>query len=221
LNTDLPGELALACTRLGIKMVHISTDAVFDGEGGGYSEEDQVNPLSVYARSKLKGEERVRAANADALIARVNFYGWSLTGKRSLAEWFVQNLSDGKSVNGFTDVYFCPLEVHDLVDTLLEMVNMHLNGTYHVVSREYWSKFEFGIAIATRFGFDSTLIHPVSWKDGGLKAARSPRLILDCSKLENALGHPIAGQQSGLERFYQSFKTGLPQRLKELAGDNA
>ena len=94
--------------------MHVSTDAVFDGQAAATTEQDTPNPLSIYARTKLDGERGVAEANPDAIIARVNLYGWSLSGRRSLAEFFFNNLSAGKRVKGFTDVYFCPLLANDL-----------------------------------------------------------------------------------------------------------
>ncbi|MCD4672595.1 MAG: SDR family oxidoreductase [Anaerolineaceae bacterium] len=134
INADLPGELARLTRELGMKLVHISTDAVFDGEQGGYVETDTPNPLSVYARTKYEGEQQVTEANPEAIVARVNFFGWSLTGKRSLSEFFYNNLSAGNQVKGFTDVQFCPLQVNQLAETLMGMVNLDLRGLYHVVS---------------------------------------------------------------------------------------
>lgn len=93
INATVPGEMALACKSRGVRFVHISTDAVFDGQRGDYSETDTPNPINVYAKTKLAGEQAVLSANADALVARVNFYGYSLFGKRSLGEFFVNNLS--------------------------------------------------------------------------------------------------------------------------------
>jgi len=120
LNAVLPGKLASACFERDIHLLHISTDAVFDGTKEGiYTEEDEPNPLGVYAQTKLDGEIAVLAANPNAAIARVNFFGWSLSGTRSLAEFFVNNLRAGKNVNGFDDVYFCPMFVGDLADTLV------------------------------------------------------------------------------------------------------
>jgi dTDP-4-dehydrorhamnose reductase len=112
INTRVPGELAVEARRLGIKMVHISTDAVFDGQSGEYTETDPTNPINTYARTKLAGEQAVMDANPDALIARVVFYGWSLRGARSLGEWFVNNLSASRQVYGFTDVFLCPQQVN-------------------------------------------------------------------------------------------------------------
>ena len=217
INTIVPGELAALCARQNIRMVHLSTDAVFDGQQGNYLETDSPNPLSVYARTKLEGEQAVARANPDAIIARVNFYGWSLGGTRSLAEFFVNHLSAGKPVRGFTDVFFCPLEAGELAELLVLMVRSGLSGLFHSVSRECLSKFEFGKAIADCFGFDGSLVQPSSWKDAGLVAARSPDLTLNTGKLSSALGIALPGQEAGLKRFYQLYQEGFPNRIREMA----
>jgi dTDP-4-dehydrorhamnose reductase len=215
-NADLPGELAALAAEFNCKMVHISTDAVFNGENGNYCEEDATAPLSVYARTKLAGEEAVLAANPRAIVARVNFYGWSITGRRSLAEFFYSHLSAGEKMKGFTDVHFCPLEVHDLSDLLLEMAAKDLQGIYHVVSSESLSKFEFGQRLARQFGLDASLIQPVSWRDAGLQAARSPELTLNTEKLRNALQHSLPDQAHGMARFAQSLSDGLPDVIRKM-----
>jgi dTDP-4-dehydrorhamnose reductase len=217
-NSVLPGQIADAARRHGIQMVHISTDAVFDGAKGDYSEEDLPNPLSVYARTKWEAEKAVASANPQALIARVNFYGWSASGQRSLAEFFFYHLSAGQTVQGFTDVIFCPLEVTLLAETLLKMIIKGFSGLYHVVSSECLSKYDFGCRLAEQFGLNRELIQPASVLESGLAAARSPNLRLRTDKLVAALGHPLPGQASGLERLYTAYQAGYPQRLRSLAG---
>lgn len=216
INAWVPEQLALAAAQRGFKLVHLSTDAVFDGQKGDYVETDQPNPLSVYARTKLQAEQRVLAANPDALVARVNFYGWSVSGQRSLGEFFYNNLSQGRRVNGFMDVFFCPLEVTLLAETLLRLAELDCRGIYHVVSSQCWSKYAFGCAIAQRFGLDEGLITPLSVQQGGLTAARSPNLGLNTDKLTSALGTPAPGQAQGLQRFYQHYLDGFPQRVRAL-----
>ena len=101
LNAEFPGQLAELCAKRGIRLIHISTDAVFDGTKDSiYTEDDLPNPLGVYARTKLDGEKAVSSVNADAIVARVNFFGWSLSGKRSLAEFFLNHLN-GKTMRWF------------------------------------------------------------------------------------------------------------------------
>lgn len=217
INGELPGRLANLAMKKGFQMVHISTDAVFDGVRGNYSEEDQPNPLSVYARTKLAGEQAAAGENSQAIIARVNFYGWSLTGQRSLAEFFYGNLSAGKRVNGFTDVYFCPLMVADLCAILMKTVDAGLSGLYHVVSPEAITKYEFGRRIAGLFGLDAGLIDPVSVVDGGLTARRSPLLTLRTDKLRRDLKTELPELEAGLSRFHAQFMNGYPTRLQAMA----
>ncbi len=215
LNVDLPGELAVACAQRGIRMVHLSTDAVFDGTKDGiYTEEDAPNPLSVYARTKLDSERAVLKANPDVIVARVNFFGWSLTGQRSLAEFFVNSLSAGKRIPGFIDVPFCPLFVGDLAEILLKMLAHGLSGIYHVVGSESLSKYEFGVLIARRFKLDERLIEPVSVEESDLKARRSHNLRLSIHKLSTALGEPIPGVSTGLDKFYTQYQQGYPQKMR-------
>lgn len=210
LNSELPEKLANYVAKGGARLVHISTDAVFDGTRGNYTEEDKPNPLSVYARSKLDGEQAVQHANPDAVIARVNIYGWSLSGRRSLAEWFVNNLSAENSIMGFTDVYFCPLHVKHLAKILLLMLERELKGLYHVVSSECCSKFDFGRRLAGLFSLDESLIEPYSVSDSDLTAARSRNLTLKAAKLNNALGVNTPGIDTGLEEFFNEFEIGYP-----------
>lgn len=221
LNAWLPGQIARACRARGMRLAHISTEAVFDGLQGRYTEEDTPNPLSTYARNKLAGEEAVAAANPDALIARVVFYGWSLSGQRSLGEFFYYNLAAGRGVRGFTDAIFTPLLVNDLADILLQMTTACLTGLYHVFSREPISKYDFGVRIARRFGLDESLIAPASVWDGGLAARRSPNLSMVSEKLTRDLNITLPSQAEGIERFFQLWQTGYTARVQNLGSSGS
>jgi len=216
INAEVPGEMAALCAKYGIKFVHISTDAVFDGQTGNYLEDDLPNPINAYAETKLAAERLVASANPEVLIARVNFYGYSLFGKRSLGEFFVHHLAEGEPVKGFTDVVFCPLEVNDLSEVLLDMIEQGLYGLYHVLSPECLSKYDFGCRIATEFGFDKNLISPITWADAGLKATRSPNLTLRVDKLRRDLGRALPGQEEGIKRFHTLYQEGYPERIQSL-----
>ena len=220
LNTDLAGELAIACAKRDIRFVHISTDAVFDGTREGvHTEEDATSPPGVYSQTKLDGERAVQEVNRGAIIARVNFYGWSLGGRRSLAEFFVNNLGEGKNVNGFTDVIFCPMLVNDTARLLLEMLQKGLRGLYHVVGGQAMSKYQFGVEVARTFGFDESLITPRSVEGSGLSAKRSHNLWLSTHKLSTDLGHEIPSFSTGLAEFYTQFRQGYPQKIRSYQQD--
>jgi dTDP-4-dehydrorhamnose reductase len=215
LNTELPRELAYACAKRNIKFVHLSTDAVFDGtRAGAYTEEDQPNPQGVYSQTKLDGEHAVLEANPKAIIARVNFFGWSLGGRRSLGEFFVNNLSAGKNVNGFTDVIFCPMWVNHLSRTLIEMLEKDLSGLYHVVGAQAMSKYQFGVEVARKFGLRESLIEPQSVERSDLTARRSHNLWLSVHKLSTDLGREIPHFSTGLDGFYTQYQQGYPQNIR-------
>jgi dTDP-4-dehydrorhamnose reductase len=215
LNTTLARDLAEDCKKRNIKLVHLSTDAVFDGtKPDAYTEEDEPNPQSIYARTKLDGERAVQEAYPQAVVARVNFFGWSLSGRRSLAEFFFNNLGEGRNVNGFTDVIFCPLWVTDLSRILITMLEKDLSGLYHVVGSQAISKYQFGLEVARRFRLQQNLILPLSVEDSDLAARRSHNLCLSVHKLSTDLGCEIPAFSTGLDGFYTQFQQGYPQKIR-------
>jgi dTDP-4-dehydrorhamnose reductase len=217
LNTEVPLKLAEQCRKGGARLLHVSTDAVFDGKTGGYTEGDRPNPLGIYAQTKLQAEYAVASSNPDAIIARVNLFGWSLKGHRSLAEFFYNNLSAGNGVKGFSDVYFCPLLVNDIAGIFTKMLGKGLSGVYHVLSSDSMSIYDFGVAIAKRFGFDHKLITTSSVWESGLDAARSPKLTLKVDKLIHDMGETLPTISTGIERFFTLYQQGYPQFVQQLA----
>lgn len=216
LNAELPAQLAKACRERGLAFVHISTDAVFDGEKeGAYAEDDLPNPLGTYAKTKLEGEQAALSEYPRCLTARVNFYGWSLSGRRSLAEFFLEHLLQKKNVNGFTDVVFCPMLVNHTARVLLTMLEKNLSGLYHLVGTRAMSKYQFGVELARQFGLDERAVLPKSVKDSGLTARRSLNLRLSTAKVSAALGEPLPSFESGLSEFYAQYREGYPLRLRE------
>lgn len=215
LNADLPARLAQACKTRGISLAHISTDAVFDGEKDGfYTEDDAPNPLGVYAQTKLEGEQAVLSENPQAIVARVNFYGWSLSGKRSLAEFFFNNLKNGKSMSGFTDVIFCPMLANDTARILVKMLQRGLSGLYHLVGPQAMSKYQFGVEIARKFSMQESEISPKSILSSSLTARRSHNLWLSTHKLSTDLGEDLPDFSTGLDEFYTQYREGYPQKIR-------
>jgi dTDP-4-dehydrorhamnose reductase len=214
-NAELPAQLADVCARRKVHLLHISTDAVFDGQKSGqYTETDIPDPQGVYAQTKLEGERAVLDLNSLAIVARVNFYGWSLSGKRSLAEFFINNLTKGKNVNGFTDVTFCPMFVDQLGNVLLAMLGRGLHGLYHVVGPQAMSKYQFGVEIARKFGLKEGLISPQSVDKSSLTVRRSHNLWLSTHKLSTDLGSALPQFSTGLEEFYAQYQQGYPQKIR-------
>lgn len=195
-----------------MKLVYISSDAVYDGTKEAYSESDPVNPLSYYAQSKYDGELEA-AKRKGALIARTSIFGWNVQDKNGLAEWMVEELSHRRKINGFTDVLTSMIYTIDLAGLLGLAIEKNISGVYHFASRTAISKCEFAVKLADLFGFDKSLIAPVSVKQSNLKAKRSKNLLLKTDKLAKALGCLIPTITESLSHFYNDFKSGLPSQL--------
>ncbi len=216
LNRDMARLVAEAAHASGARFVHISTDAVFDGKRGDYTERDAPNPINVYGHSKLEGEQAVLEADPDALVVRTNLYGWSAQPKKSLAEWFLANLESGNPCYGFADISIAPILATDLADLLLQMLGENLHGHYHVVGGECVSKYEFGVKLAKTFTLQPDVIRSASVEIAGLAAPRPPRLCLSGEKIEKTLGIRLPGLEEGLGRLKSQRELNYPEHLKAM-----
>jgi dTDP-4-dehydrorhamnose reductase len=205
INVDMTRHLARLCTEVGSQMLYVSTDSVFSGDGGPYSETDKPEPKNVYAQSKLAGEQAARDELPDALITRTNLFGWSPGEKSSLAEWFYQNLREGIPVSGFTDVFFSPVYAPALARIFIRMLQADLHGLYHVAGADCVSKFEFGVRLARTFGFDQDLIQPATSKQINWRAKRPRNTCLDASRLAQILGIELPDLEEGLALFKEDI----------------
>jgi dTDP-4-dehydrorhamnose reductase len=214
MNVGVSALLAEIGHDLNARIIYISTDSVFDGRQGNYSESDQPAPLNVYARSKLAGEQAVMQRQPSVLIVRVNIYGWNAQDKLSLAEWFLRELREKEEVPGFADVTYCPMLANDLADVLLQMLDCQLSGLYHVTGSEKISKYDFGRCVATTFGLDPEKVVPTRSTEAKLKARRPLNTSLNTEKVCRALGIEMPGVEAGLRRFRALYDDGYPQQLK-------
>ena len=186
LNHRLPTRLAAWAAASGAQLVHVSTDAVFNGRGGPYREHDEPSPINEYGRSKLAGERAVAASDPKALIARTNIVGWSPTGTRSLLEYFHGRLARGESTRGFVDIHFRPLPVHWFWPACERLLAEGTGGPVHITGPEYVSKYDFGRRVAVAFGLDPDLVEPAEGLTGSARVARPPRLDVLPSRLASA-----------------------------------
>lgn len=154
-----------------IKMIHISTDSVFDGGKGMYCEDDIPNPINEYAKSKKMGEDFVKETLDTYIIIRTNFYGYNSEGK-FLFNWILKKVKEKQEITGFTDIIFNPLEIRNLSDMIKELIYKDFNGILHLSSNEIFSKYEFIIEIAKMLDFDMRLITKGSIKNANFMSTR-------------------------------------------------
>jgi dTDP-4-dehydrorhamnose reductase len=220
LNHRLPSALAAAAAASGARLVHVSTDLVFDGVARvPYTEDDEPAPVNVYGRSKLAGERGVLAAAPDSLVARTTIYGWNTVRKQSLAEWFLGRLEAGDGAPGFEDAWFTPINTAHLAEAILELLERGApGGVVHVAGAECVSKYEFGRRIARTFGYDEALVRPSRLGDHGFVARRTGWACMDSSRAAAFLGRPMPGVDAGLDRLRDDATRGRRAALREMGG---
>jgi dTDP-4-dehydrorhamnose reductase len=217
-NHFMTRSVARAAFEVGAELLHISTDAVFDGESVSNHENEVPEPINVYGVSKLEGERAVVEEHPSALIIRTNFYGYNAQNKKSLAEFFLDNLEHGNACKGFTDVEVKLLLVNDLCKILLRMIENDIAGIFHVLAADCVSKYEFGVKVAQAFGFESNLIEPVEVSSVALTAKRPKKLCLSTMKLEQVMQIQLPTIDDGIARYKALGESGYPDRLKAILG---
>lgn len=217
-NQGMTRNIVESAGPVGARIVHISTDAVFNGANGGYSEEDHTDPINVYAVTKLAAENIVVEDGGDHLIIRTAIYGWNMQDKLSLAEWVLQRLETGTRMPGFKDVVFSPILVNDLSDFILQMMSREMKGLYHVSGSESLSKFDFAVKLANVFNLDANLVQSAVLGDVALKAQRPKNLSLRTDRISRALGIRMPDVDEGLRRFKLLRDSGFVKQLKAMRG---
>jgi len=201
LNDAMAGNVAELVSVTDARLIHLSTDAVFDGENPQQSEDDEPDPINVYGETKLAGERTVRETCEDTVVVRTNFFGWNTTDATGLAEWMLQRLSEGQELPGLEDVHFTPLYAGDLADLLWDLLETDYQGLLHLGGADRLTKYRFGELIAEAFGYDSDQVVPITLDDLDLDAPRGNDLSLDSSKAESVLDREIPGVREGIERM--------------------
>ena len=202
-------NVAEAAALIGARLVHVSTDVVFDGKQGSYVEQDLPAPITAYGRSKALAEIAVHRSGARAIIVRTSLiYGPSALppapGPKGVSwrewdrqtHWVVGDLRAGRPVRLFTDERRCPIWVASLASALVEVAALDLAQergpqVLHVAGADAVSRYQFGVRLALFHGVDPAGISPVLSETSGLN--RPLDCSLDCSRANSILRTPLPG----------------------------
>jgi len=148
-------------------------------------------------------------------VIRTNFFGWSPVPERGLAAWAIQELSSGRRIRGFADVFFNPLYTGDAVDLLIELLDSDVQGVIHVLGAQCLSKLSFVRSLAEVFSLDPGLIDEGLLRDADLTAPRPSNTCLSTTRLEEHLGRRPPTALEGLGRML-SDETAVRPKLATL-----
>lgn len=209
INVSGVESLAEAAKKLHAVLVHVSSDYVFDGKNGPYTEDDRPEPLSYYGKSKLASENALRSAGVAFLVARTMvLYGHAPGVKANFALWLIQSLQARQSVRIVDDQIGNPTLVDDLAYALLRAVELGKTGIYNIAGRDICSRYEFAVRLARVFGLDESLIVPIKTASLKQPAARPLTSGLITLKAEVELGFKPSSIEHGLEVLKSQLRLG-------------
>ena len=196
-NVSGTRHVARAAAACGARLIHISTDVIFDGQKGNYVEQDLPAPLTPYGRSKALAEEEVHAhlflPGAEAVIVRTSLiYGWRPHVGRH-TRWIVEDLEAGKPVRLFIDELRCPVWVESLAAAVVELAEMSYTGVLHIAGAQPLSRYEFGVRLLRFHGLDTSPLIPVRSPVNRSGLLRPLRCTLDSSRARALLRTPLPG----------------------------
>jgi len=201
-NGTAVGHIAKACNTVGARLVQISTDYVFSGDGNRpYREDDPVGPISAYGRTKLRGEELAGDALHHLVVRTAWLYGHS---GRNFVEAIRGQIDGGaRSLKIVADQRGSPTFCDDLGETVLDLISANIGGVVHAVNAGETTWHGFAVAIASLLGKDVEVL-PVGTEEFPRPAPRPAYSVLDTSRLSSVLGHSMPPWQDALERYLET-----------------
>jgi dTDP-4-dehydrorhamnose reductase len=167
-NFILTKELVKICNRINCKFVYISSDHLYSGNKSFYTESAKTKPLNYFAETKILSENFIKQKSKSFLIVRTNFIGNSLYSKKSFLNNIINSLKEKKKLFLFKDVFFTPIRIDLLIDTVHRLLDLNAEGVYNVVGDQRISKYQFGLKVAKVFKIKSKLIYPKNFKSFNL-----------------------------------------------------
>jgi dTDP-4-dehydrorhamnose reductase len=205
-NVALTQAIADSCIRGGSRLVSLSSDNVFDGERGDYTEADPPTPINEYARTKATGET-IAATVASSVVARVALVmGFGpLGGGNSFLERTVPMLRAGKSIDVPPEEIRTPIDVLTLGDALLELAAGSFNGTIHLAGSDALDRVTLTRRIAERFGYSPGLVRPRAPDQIAGRAPRPRDVSLSNALARSVLRTPMLGFNAALDQILASL----------------
>jgi dTDP-4-dehydrorhamnose reductase len=179
-------------------------------------EDEPINAINVYGKTKAQAESVVVEINPQALIIRSNFYGWGTSYRKSFSDQIIQSLRNHQTLHLFDDVHYTPIFVDNLIQTVHDLLDKKAKGIFHVVSDDRISKYEFGVLIAEKFGLDKSLIHKSTIISQSNLVKRPIDMSLSNRKVCELLGRNLGTVKQHIALLHQKELEGKTQEIQLL-----
>ncbi len=206
-NGEATRRIGETAGKAGVYVIYVSTDYIFDGTKGAYSEDDKPHPINFYGESKLLGEELLRTSGAEYAIARTSvLYGWGREHKPNFAMWVLDRLRSNQSFNVVIDQVASPTFNHSLAEMLLGLAEKRTQGIFHLAGSTGIDRYNFALQIAQTFCLDSSQVKPVLSSTIPWKARRPSDSSLNVDKASRLLTAKPLNLHESLEQFRADMK---------------
>jgi len=205
INRDGVRAAARAAEATGAGFVFYSSDYVFDGVGGPFSENDAPRPLSVYGRSKWEGEQAVIAACRRAIVIRTSVVYGPEGQEKNFVYQLIRACRAGQSFRPAVDQRASPSYNPDVAAASVELAERELLGLWHVAGSETLDRYAFALLVCREFALDGSKLTPVKTAELKQKAARPLDGGLDVRKAQAALRTPLRGPAEGLAAMHREI----------------
>jgi dTDP-4-dehydrorhamnose reductase len=189
LNAAVPSRVAKLAKSRNIKFIHISTDHFYSDLKMPRSEEEDVTPINQYGYSKFHAEKSILSNNSNSLVLRTNFFGHSSIGKRSILDFALAAFLRGQVINGFDDVVFSPVGIHEISRFLISENAERATGILNFASARPLSKYDFLVEVARAKGYSDSLVLRSEIGSSNLKVHRPSYLALNPERLTHEFNH--------------------------------
>ncbi len=211
-NVDGAAQVARLSAQHHARLVFLSSEYVFSGEGGNYREDDSPNPITHYGRTKFQAEQAIaREASKWSIVRTSLVFGWPLIGRQNLATRIMDRLKNGSTFDGHVTTYRTPIFVEHLTEGIVQLIARYHPGIYHLAGADWVNMYQFASTIAEVSGLDSSLVTPIqalmevpSKTDPsyGIEPDHRPDMLgLDCRKTCERLGLCAFGLVAGVEEM--------------------
>ncbi len=191
--------------RVDARIVHLSTDYIFDGTKSPYAEGATPNPLNYYGRTKLASENALKSSGLAHLVIRTSMlYGAEvvrINGKKNFVLETLSKLRKNEVMNAYTDLAATPTLIDDVALALIRAVELQKTGVYHIAGPELLSRYELALQTADTFHLESSFIRGTHFdpsKETGI-AERPRSIALVTLKAQTELGIKCSGISEGLQ----------------------
>lgn len=189
-NVNSIEYLAKYCVLSNAHLIHISSDYIFDGKNGPYTEKDLPNPISYYGRSKLAGENIIKRFDIKSTIIRTNvLFGTAKYGRPDFVKWVINSLNSNTPIKIVTDQVNNPTFLDDIAGVIKNLCQSGKTGIYNIGGSELLNRYEFTKRISEHFELDFSLVTPILTEELGQAAPRPLKSGLVNLKAETELNY--------------------------------